>query len=132
MHTELLDKLFADFLKTNPAFYPRFSPHAYYIKDLDQIVVVAEDCSTTVQHVSGTNVSLHRRNHETIGKRNYVGFEIEGAQRFCRQERLRFGKKMSLTSLLEKMARTDVKAAPAILDVAIPLIEDSNINSVIF
>ena len=128
MNTDVLDRLFTEWVSTKP----EFSPLAYYIKDLDTVIVLSEDCSTTVQHVAGTLISLHHLNHEEMGKRNYVGFEVECAKEFCQCNGVPFGEKIDLVSVLQKMADTNKAAAPAILDVAIPLVEDNNIDSVIF
>jgi hypothetical protein len=129
MHTDdVIDRLFLEWMRTKPDF----SPHAYYIEALDKVIVVVEDCSTHEEHIKGSSISLHRRNYEVDGKRNYVGFEIDGVQDFCKYHQICFGEKMDLSSILKKMAETNAKALPAILDVAIPMIEDDNINTVIF
>lgn len=128
MNTDVLDRLFIEWVSTKP----EFSPHAYYVKDLDTVVVLVEDCSTTVQQIAGTLISLHHRNYEEMGKRNYVGFEVGCAEEFCQCNGMTFGEEMDLVSVLQKMADTNKAAVPAILDVAIPLVEDNNINSVIF
>lgn len=128
MNTDVLDELFANWAKTKPDF----TPHAYYIKDLDKLIVVTEDCSAVEVAICDTLISLRCRTHEEYGKRNHVGFEVDCIQRFCRINKIRFGRKMDLVQILKKIAEEYTKASPAILEVAIPLVEDYNINSVIF
>lgn len=126
MDTEVLDRLFTEWVATKP----EFSPYAYYIDTLDTLIVMVEDCSTTEERVTRTSISLLRRNDEVIGKRNYIGFEVSGIKKFCRQNGIPFGKDMNLVQILRKMADLNKLAVPAILDIAIPLVEDNNIELV--
>ncbi|MEQ1500369.1 MAG: hypothetical protein ABL917_03310 [Parcubacteria group bacterium] len=127
MHTQVLDKLSSKWEVGQSAF----EPYARFVKAVDKVVVVTEDCSTSVEQIVGSPLSLHHRSHEADGKRNYVGFEIDGVQEFCRHHEIPLDVNMDLVSILKKMAETHTKAMPAILDVAIPLLEDNNIISVI-
>ncbi len=128
MDTEVLYRLFAERVAIKPEFFPQ----AYYIDALDTLVVVEDDCSTTLEHVTGTQISLHIRNHEVRGKRNHVGFEVGGIKKFCRQNGIPFGEEMDLVQILRKMADLNKVAVPAIFDIAIPLVKYNKITSVIF
>lgn len=108
-----------------------FVPFAIYNKSLDWIWVQVADCSVTEVYISSGFVMLER-NHTENGQRTNIGFHIEGARMFCRENNLPMDGVVSIRGILDCMQKLDPKVRPAILDVTLPMLEEYELDQVSF
>jgi len=124
----LLSQLVRDLI---PESLGEFKPFAFYQEQMDRIQVVTADCSVTEITITN-NLSLLQRNHTEYGQLTYVGFVLEGARHFCRTNDLPFEGEVKISTIIERMAKVDTKSMPAILDIALPMLQDHGIDEVEF
>ncbi len=109
-----------------------FTPRAVYYPDIDSLHVIAEDCSHTEAQEHGTLLWLMERNCDIYGNFTHVGFVIECAKALSRKHGLPTGGEVEIKDILEKVALDYPHTAPAIYDIAIPILDRNNIQTVHF
>ncbi len=131
MSEALLTKLAKEALSYTTS---RFEPTIFYQKELDRIEVIVADCSITEKPVGSvtSNLVLLERNHVEDGALIHVGFHVEGARHFCKTHGLPFQGKVRVSEILMRMSELRPETMPAILDIAIPILVDNNIDEVEF
>ncbi|MBI1974626.1 MAG: hypothetical protein HYS51_02145 [Candidatus Zambryskibacteria bacterium] len=108
-----------------------FKPAAYYDEALDTVRIVVADCSTTESAISA-HLVLHERNYLKAGQARYVGFSIAGVRAFCKPHRLNGPIKLSEILKYMHFKEHDSRVRSAIAEVALPLLEDNNLDEVEF
>lgn len=111
--------------------FGEFKPYCIYDAQLDTIRVIVEDCNYT-EVMFGPHLSLDQRNHDLMGNKTHVGFNIEGAREFCTAYDVNFGFGMELIPLLERLTEVEAGSYTAIVDIAIPMVKEHNLRRVEF
>lgn len=110
----------------------KFEPLAFYDPQLDCLEVITVDCSVTEVSISSSGLVLLERNRPEDGDLLYVGFRIEGVRYFCKENGLPYFGKIKIAEIIERMSKTDKASMPAIVDIALPMLEDYGIQEVEF
>ncbi len=127
LNTRELDLLLRDFIQASPPF----APCAIYNPELDLLQVVFEDCSWCEVSIGNRIFELLKRNHERVGVRTHVGFEIWWLKVFLRKHGMPCEGEIDFIAVLNKLAEVDTDARPAILDIAIPMALEYNVTTVL-
>ena len=108
-------------------------PRAYYNEILDAIYVIAVDCSFTEHRISDL-IDLKERNYLGEGQKRYIGFNVNGARAFCKAKGLPSKGAVSIERILLtlNLCETNPRARGAIKEVAIPILEDNNLDMIEF
>jgi len=105
------------------AFYDRYNPLG------SNIVVQTADCSIC-EHEVDPILTLFERNHIEEGQARFVGFRIEGAYSFERDEFMP-DNKLSVSLILSAISLgASPKTKGAIREVCLPIIEDFKLDKV--
>jgi len=108
-----------------------FTPVWFYDENLDSVRVYTEDCSVTEVFVTN-NLTLLRRNNDEVHGLLHVGFCIEGARHFCKENNLPFNGKVEIRQIIARMLEVQKESLPAILDIVLPTISEYGVNEIEF
>ena len=109
-----------------------FRPCALYDEPLDCIRVFSRDCSVTEIRINSLITVLEENYPASGSSRKYVGFTINGARHFCKENGLDLATPIKLTEILDKI----FASSPTLLirmfvdGFARPLVEEQNIKTV--
>ncbi|MEQ1561231.1 MAG: hypothetical protein ABL899_00745 [Nitrospira sp.] len=105
-----------------------FRPTAFYNESLDELRVVVADCSVTEVPIT-PYISLLERTHPEDGQLSHVGFCVHRASFFRGESESSL---VRIEDVLIRLSKIDSRALLAILDVAVPLLNNNDLTEVEF
>jgi hypothetical protein len=108
-----------------------FVPRLRYDENLDAIRVQVEDTSITELELTPA-FTICEKSHRELDGLFHVGFVVEGARIFCKEHGLPYTGKVRMDAILNLVMEIEPGSRSAVLDIAIPMIEEYGLTEVEF